>query len=111
MLTQTSEGDREVRKKGKDGNLNGLQRTFPFMPYVSSPSKSGTGTPQVKSLVTGLGCNPVFSRASTSSPSALITELGDHFPAVYDRLIHSSVQSCSLLRLTYMWVDVFATTL
>ena len=91
--------------------LYALQRTFPFMPYVSSPFKSGTGTPQVKSRVTGLGRNPPFSRASTISPSALITEFGDHFPAAYDRLIHSCVQSCSLSRLTYMCAEVLVTTL
>ena len=94
-----------------DNNPHALQRTFPFIPYGSFPSRSGTGTPQVKSRVTGLGCNPLFSRASTISPSVLITEFGDHFPAAYDRLIHSCVQSCSLSRLTYMFAEVFATTL
>ena len=93
------------------GSQYALQRTFPFMPYGSAPSKSGTGTPQVKSRVTGLGCNPPFSRGSTISPSALITELDDHFPAAYDRLIHSCVQSCSLSRVTYMCTEVFGTTL
>ena len=92
-------------------NLYLLQRTFPFMPYGSSPSKSGTGTPQVRSRVTGLGRNPPFNRASTISPSALITELDDHFPAAYDRLIHSCVQSCSLSRFTYMCAEVLVTTL
>jgi len=92
-------------------SLCALQRTFPFMPYGSAPFKSGTGTPQVKSRVTGLGRNPPFSRASTISPSTLMTELSDHFPAAYDRLIHPCVQSCSLSRLTYICEEILFTTL
>lgn len=101
----------KFRRKYHDNNVSALQRTFPFIPYGSSPSKSGTGTPQVKSRVTGLGRNPLFSLASMISPSVLITELVDHFPAAYERLIHSCVQSCSLSRLTYICADIFVATL
>lgn len=88
-----------------------IHRTFPFMDWSSSVFFTGTGTPQVRSRVRGLGRSPLFRRESISSPSALMTEFGDHLPALYDFLIHSSVCDWILSRAMYIWRDSFVTTL
>ena len=80
-------------------------RTFPFMPYLSSPS-IGTGTPHVRSRVNGVGINPLRSLASTISPSVLMVALTDHFPFLYDCLIHSSVLGWITSSFRYIWAEV-----
>lgn len=80
------------------------------MPSCSFPSTCGTGTPHVRSRVTGLGRNPAFRRSSMSLPSALMTAFGDHLPSFADFLIHSSVRGCRSFRRMYMCAVVRVVT-
>lgn len=80
--------------------------TLPIISWLSSPSRFGTGTPHVRSRVTGLGLIPAFRRASTRTPSPLMTALGDHSPSLADFLIHSSVRSWTASSLTYIWAEL-----
>ena len=86
-----------------------VHNTFPFIPYGSPPC-TGTGTPQVKSRVRGVGTKPPFSRSSMITPSELITAFGDHFPTFQECFIHSSVRGWISSNLRYMCADCFVVT-
>jgi hypothetical protein len=85
--------------------------TFRCISSSSSPPVAGTGIPQDKSLVTGLGWRPPFSRLSTITPSVLMTLFVLHLPRAYDFLIHSSVLGWISSNLTYMCDVGFVATL
>lgn len=89
--------------------MKGLHNTFPLITSSSSLS-IGTGTPHLRSRVKGVGISPALTRASTISPSELITEFGDHFPSLDRRFIHSSVRGCILSSFIYMWVEILVVT-
>lgn len=84
--------------------------TFPFIPWSSSLSTVGTGTPHVRSLVTGLGRSPERMRASTISPSWLMTAFGDHLPSAQRRFTHASVFGWSTSSLTYICAEDLVVT-
>ena len=86
-----------------------VHNTFPFIPYGSS-SCTGTGIPQVKSRVRGVGTKPVFSRSSMNIPLELMTEFEDHFPTFQECFIHSSVRGWMISNLRYMCADSFVVT-
>lgn len=90
---------------------NNSHKTFFSIRALSTSSVFGTGTPHVKSLVTGLGLSPPLTRESIISPSLLITEFGLHLPSFQDRLIHSSSFGWTRSSRTYMCAESRVVTL
>jgi hypothetical protein len=80
--------------------------TFPFIASSSSASPTlGTGTPQLKSLVTAVGLNPPLILGSIIVPSAKITALLAHFPFSRADCIHSSSRGCKASKRRQEWVE------
>lgn len=86
--------------------------TLPFMASSSFSSPTGgTGTPQVKSLVTAVGRNPPFILGSTISPLARMTALLAHLPFSRVSCKNFSSRGCKASRRKQEWVDGLVVTL
>lgn len=80
--------------------------TLPFIASSSSLSPtSGTGTPQLKSLVTAVGLNPPLILGSIIVPSCRITALLAHFPFTRASCIHDSRRGWRTSSRRQEWVD------
>lgn len=86
--------------------------TLPFMASSSFSSPTGgTGTPQVRSLVTAVGLNPPFILGSTISPLARMTALFAHLPFSRVFCKNSSKRGCRASKRKHEWVEGLVVTL